>query len=165
MFRDWFKPRKSNRPQMMTAPTRPIQLDTILGGKTDFKGTLKCQGNVRVEGIFLGDITTKGKIAIGEAASVEGNLISSVVSVSGILRGDVTARKVYVTHTGRLWGDLTIQTLATEEGGFIQGLITMKEKVDIDTHFPAEIPERDEEAEEKKPDLAKKAPSKASTKS
>jgi cytoskeletal protein CcmA (bactofilin family) len=164
VFRDWFKPRRPNRPPTGSVPAAHVSLDTVLGGKAQFEGNLKAQGSVRVEGTFLGSITTRGKISIGEAARVEGNVVGEAVSVSGTLRGDVTARKVYVTRLGRIWGDLTIQALATEEGGFIQGLITMEEKVDLDRFFPVETRVHEEKAEEKKPEPAKEAPSKAAAK-
>lgn len=140
MVRDWFKPHQ-------TPASSPVtQLDTVLGDKTHFEGTLKSRGNVRVEGTFLGDITARGRIRVGEEAKVEGDLTGEAVSVSGIVRGNITARKACVSQTGRVWGDLTIQTLATEEGGFIQGLIRMEEKIDIGDLFAAE-PEAPKEKE------------------
>jgi cytoskeletal protein CcmA (bactofilin family) len=115
----------------MKKPSKPIRSETILGSGSHFEGNLTSEGHVRVHGKFVGDITAHGDILIGEAATVEGDVVGEAVTVGGVLRGDVVARKVSVLNTGRAWGDLRVQALTTEEGGFIQGQITMEEQIDL----------------------------------
>jgi cytoskeletal protein CcmA (bactofilin family) len=78
-------------------------------------------------------------VLIGETAKVDGNLIGESVDVAGIVKGDVTARRISVMKTGRILGDLRLEKLTTEEGGFIQGLVRMEEKVDLASYLPAKL--------------------------
>lgn len=165
MFRDLFGASKANpkttAPQgTASANQTPIITprqcsETVLGSDTQFEGQLNCKGNVRVDGTFIGGIVTEGRITLGDQATVEGDLIGECVTVSGIVRGNIVARKINVQRTGRIWGDLVLEQLSTEEGAFIQGLITMEEKLDIPVEIqyareqkPVEGLEAVEEAEE-----------------
>ncbi|GEM_PF-391296 len=130
MFRDWFGSSKPKAPLIATS-VPPTTSETILGVGTHLQGHLTGPGHVRIEGTFTGDVAVQGKVAVGEQAKLEGNLIGESVTVSGVVRGDVVARKISVLRTGRVWGDLRTEQLATEEGGFIQGQVTMEERVDV----------------------------------
>jgi len=137
VFRDKFgAPRTDTSPDtppsssVPAAPARPPS-ETILGTDTQFVGTLSSKGHIRVDGTFHGPITTEGRILLTEQANIEGDLIGDSVMVSGSVRGDIFARKIAVMRTGRVWGNLRAEQLATEEGSFIQGQITMEVKVDV----------------------------------
>jgi cytoskeletal protein CcmA (bactofilin family) len=137
VFRDLFGASKANTKTTATAaPTAPQQCsETVLGFDTHFEGQLNCKGSVRVDGMFIGGISTEGRITLGDQATVEGDLIGECVTVSGIVRGNVVARRIMVQRTGRIWGDLVLEQLSTEEGAFIQGVITMEEALDIPTEI------------------------------
>jgi cytoskeletal protein CcmA (bactofilin family) len=47
------------------------------------------------------------------------------------VKGDVTADKVEIRSTGRVWGNVITAAFATEEGAFLRGQITMEEKIDL----------------------------------
>ncbi|NUM47171.1 MAG: polymer-forming cytoskeletal protein [Anaerolineales bacterium] len=49
---------------------------------------------------------------------------------SGNLKGNITAEKVEIRSTGRVWGDVATMAFATEEGAFLRGKITMEEKIE-----------------------------------
>jgi len=125
------------QPAKPAAPAATPNTGSVLGANTHFEGTLRAEGNIRIEGTFIGDITTKGRIVIGELGKVNGNLIGESVETAGTVNGNVIARKVSVMRTGRILGDLRLERMATEEGGFIQGLVTMEEAVDISSYLPA----------------------------
>ena len=132
MLREFFgysKPREA--PVRQLKPSSATCTESILGANTLFEGTLKNAGDVRLDGDFVGDIAAQGKVTIGEQGKLEGNLVGEVAAVAGIVRGDITARKVSILRTGRVWGNLRLETLMTEEGGFIQGLVTMEEELDL----------------------------------
>lgn len=137
MFRDKFGASRTetshDNSQSSSTPTahvRPLS-ETILGIDTQFVGTLNSKGHIRVDGIFHGPITTEGRILLTEQASIEGDLIGDSVTIGGSIQGNILARKITVLRTGRVWGDLRAEQLATEEGSFIQGQITMEVKVDV----------------------------------
>ncbi|MBE0408932.1 MAG: polymer-forming cytoskeletal protein, partial [Anaerolineales bacterium] len=61
-----------------------------------------------------------------------GELRANVVIVAGAVRGDITAEKVEIRKTGRVWGNVVTTALSTEEGGFLRGQIRMEEKIEFD---------------------------------
>jgi cytoskeletal protein CcmA (bactofilin family) len=62
------------------------------------------------------------------------------------LRGNVTAEKLEIRSTGRVWGDVVTVAFATEEGAFLRGQVRMEEKVERDIEdAPPTIPQEIEE--------------------
>ncbi len=135
MFRNLFGSSKttasSEANTNMPAPSISQPTETILGSGTKLEGTLHSPGAVRIEGKFTGDLTALGHVTLSSDADLEGDIVGDAIIVGGILRGNVTAKRVTILRTGRVWGDLQTEQLATEEGSFIQGIITMQEQMDI----------------------------------
>lgn len=123
-------PDASAPPDAPPTHKRPIS-DSVLGAGARLEGKLDCQGNIRIDGTFVGDIAAQGRVALTDQAVVEGDIIGEAILVGGFVRGDITARSVSLLRTGRVIGDLRLERLATEEGSFLQGNITMEEKLDI----------------------------------
>jgi cytoskeletal protein CcmA (bactofilin family) len=74
---------------------------------------------------------------------------AETVIVAGALRGDVTAKKVEIRKSGRVWGDVITESFSTEEGAFLRGQIQMEESVDLGLGTDAEPkPEEEQESEE-----------------
>jgi len=97
-----------------------------------WKGSLSGSGGVRIEGAFEGDIAIRGLLVVGESGRVTcQDLRANVVIVAGAVRGDITAEKVEIRATGRVWGNVTTAAFATEEGAFLRGQITMEEQVNL----------------------------------
>jgi len=73
--------------------------------------------------------------------------------VAGALRGNVTAEKLEIRSTGRVWGDVVTIAFATEEGAFLRGQVRMEEQVELELDEPtaAENEPEAELKEEQKP--------------
>ena len=151
------KPKKAAPAAEKPAAPPPVS-QTVLGAGTQFEGTLRAEGHVRIDGTFVGDISTKGRILIGEQAKIDGDLVGEAVDVAGLVKGDIVSRRVSVTRTGRIVGDLHLEKLATEEGGFIQGLVRMEEKVSIADFLPGKIRQAEEPQAKAEPAPAKPEP-------
>jgi cytoskeletal protein CcmA (bactofilin family) len=123
------------RTQETTRPIQPIQSErvtSVLGSGTIWKGSLSGSGGVRIEGAFEGDIALRGLLVVGATGRVTcPHLRASVVIIAGALRGDITAEKVEIRASGRVWGDVVTAAFSTEEGAFLRGQIRMEDKVDI----------------------------------
>jgi cytoskeletal protein CcmA (bactofilin family) len=103
-----------------------------------WKGNLSGSGGVRIEGAFEGDIALRGLLVVGATGRVTcPHLRANVVIVAGAVRGNITAEKVEIRSTGRVWGDVVTAAFATEEGAFLRGQIRMEDEVDIGVAAPS----------------------------
>jgi cytoskeletal protein CcmA (bactofilin family) len=126
-----FKKRDEIRPaNEQTVPT--TRVTSVLGPGIAWKGSISGSGGVRVEGAFEGDISLRGMLVVGETGRVTCDHVhANIVIVAGGLQGNITAQKVEIRSTGRVWGDVVTSAFATDEGAFLRGQITMEESVDI----------------------------------
>jgi cytoskeletal protein CcmA (bactofilin family) len=105
----------------------------VLGTGIVWKGNLSGSGGVRIEGAFEGDITLRGLLVVGETGRVTcQSLRANLVVIAGAVRGDITAEKVEIRSTGRVWGNVVTAAFATEEGAFLRGQVRMEEQVELE---------------------------------
>ena len=120
-----------------TIPLTPSGLATeritsVLSSGVSWRGQLGGTGGVRIEGTFEGDIALRGLLVVGETGRITcQSLRANTVIVAGAVKGDILAERLEIRSTGRVWGNVTTASFATEEGAFLRGQITMEEKVDI----------------------------------
>lgn len=108
------------------------RVDSVLGAGITWQGNLSGIGGVRIDGAFDGEIALRGLVVIGEQGRVTSNHIrAATVIVAGSVKSDITAGRVEITRTGRVWGDVVTTSFSTEEGGFMRGKITMEDQVDL----------------------------------
>ncbi len=125
--------RRRNEPLPPAPQPSPTErVTSVLGTGIIWKGNLSGSGGVRIEGAFEGDISLRGLLVVGETGRVTcEHLRANVVIVAGAVRGDITAEKVEIRATGRVWGNVVTAAFATEEGSFLRGQIRMEDRVDI----------------------------------
>jgi cytoskeletal protein CcmA (bactofilin family) len=115
------------------------RITSVLGAGVIWQGAITGSGGVRVEGTFEGQITIKGLLVVGETGKVTCENVRAVtVIVAGAVKGNITAQKVEIRSTGRVWGDIIATAFATEEGAFLRGQIRMEEAIDLGMETPAE---------------------------
>lgn len=130
MFRKRREPSAPATNEGQPAPTERIT--SVLGNGVTWKGQIGGSGGVRIEGLFEGDIALRGLLVVGETGRVTcQNLRAHVVIVAGIVRGDITAEKLEIRSTGRVWGNVITAAFATDEGAFLRGQIRMEDQVDL----------------------------------
>jgi cytoskeletal protein CcmA (bactofilin family) len=109
------------------------RITTVLGVGLVWQGSLSGSGGVRIEGAFEGQIAIKGLLVVGETGKVTcDNVRAASVIVAGAVKGNISAQKVEIRSTGRVWGDIVTTAFATEEGAFLRGQIRMEDAVDLD---------------------------------
>jgi cytoskeletal protein CcmA (bactofilin family) len=115
-------------------PTPTTRVTSVLGNGITWNGAIRGDGGVRVEGVFEGEITLRGMLVVGETGRVTCEHVhANVVIVAGALRGNITAEKVEIRRTGRVWGDVITSAFSTEEGAFLRGQIRMEDTVDLES--------------------------------
>jgi cytoskeletal protein CcmA (bactofilin family) len=114
------------------------RITSVLGAGVIWQGSIAGSGGVRVEGTFEGQIALKGLLVVGETGKVTcDNIRAANVIVAGAVKGNITAQKVEIRSTGRVWGDIVTTAFATEEGAFLRGQIRMEDAVDLGLDAPA----------------------------
>jgi len=132
---------RKSQPQTQPTVTPVERVTSVLGPGIIWKGTLRGSGGIRVEGAFEGDMTLHGLIVIGETGRVVcENLKANTVIVAGTVNGNITAEKLEIRGTGRVWGDVVVTALSTEEGAFLRGQVRMEEKIELPME-PGENPD------------------------
>ena len=130
------------------ASTADNRVTSVLGPGIAWKGSISGSGGVRIEGAFDGNIHMRGMLVVGETGRVTSEHVrANLVIVAGALQGNITAQKVEIRSTGRVWGDVVTSAFATEEGAFLRGQVTMEEGIEITTPSPADM-HFEEEADE-----------------
>lgn len=114
------------------AAESPARVDSVLGSGISWKGEVGGTGGLRIDGAFDGEIALRGLVIIGEQGRLAcKQLRADSVVVAGSVKGAITAQRVEITRTGRVWGDVVTTSFATEEGAFLRGQIRMEETIDL----------------------------------
>jgi cytoskeletal protein CcmA (bactofilin family) len=129
------------RKKIEAPPTVPIstpstavmdRITSVLSSGINWKGNLGGSGGVRIEGTFEGEIAIRGLLVVGETGRVTcQSLKANTVIVAGAVKGDITAERLEIRSTGKVWGNVITVIFSTENGAFLRGQITMEDKVDI----------------------------------
>ena len=131
--------KRSNPPTQPTVVQTVERITSVLGAGLIWQGSITGSGGVRVEGTFEGQIALRGLLVVGETGKVTCENVRAVnVIVAGAIKGNVTAQKVEIRSTGRVWGDISTTAFATEEGAFLRGQIRMEDAIDLGLDAPTE---------------------------
>ncbi len=129
---------KRNNPTTTPVTVQTVErITSVLGAGIIWQGNINGSGGVRIEGMFEGQITLKGLLVIGETGKVTCENVRAVnVIVAGAVKGNISAQKVEIRSSGRVWGDIVTTAFATEEGAFLRGQIRMEDAVDLGFDTP-----------------------------
>ena len=95
---------------------------TVLGSDATFKGELTFDSNAQVLGKFEGTITAKGKLHVADGSACKATIAATDVTVEGSVEGNVEAgKRLELTPTGSIKGDIVADTMAMADGAAIDG--------------------------------------------
>ena len=100
-------------------------IESTIGPNTHIKGDVQGDGGLRVDGIVEGTIELTGNLIVTESAKIRADIKAGNISVAGAVQGNVTATRVEILDTGRVWGDLTVKSLLVNEGAYFRGQTIM----------------------------------------
>ena len=107
---------------------------TDLLGKTNrivegtvIKGDIFSPADFRLDGILEGNFETQGKVVIGPAGSIKGNIICVNADIEGHFEGKITASELLnIKSNAVIIGEVYIGKLAVEPGANFNATCTMK---------------------------------------
>ena len=94
----------------------------VIGKGTVIEGNVQAEGDLVVEGIVKGDVTTKTKLVVGTSAIIEGNILAQHAEIAGRVQGTVKALGLLVINSsGTILGDVITKDLNVESGSSFLG--------------------------------------------
>jgi len=116
--------------QPNSAPTPPERCTNIVATGAKWKGTLKVDDSVRIDGTFSGEIDTKGTVHVSDGADVDAKIHATFIIVSGNLKGEIRCdQRVEMMPHGKVGGQISTKTLLIHEGATLDGSVHMTETV------------------------------------
>jgi cytoskeletal protein CcmA (bactofilin family) len=101
----------------------------FVGEEVSFKGTIKYQGTVRVDGRLEGEIYTDGNLIIGQKAVITAKIEAGTVTCQGRITGEVLAKnRVKLLSPAVFDGTITTPSLSMDEGVIFNGSCNMSQK-------------------------------------
>jgi cytoskeletal protein CcmA (bactofilin family) len=113
-------PRTTRAPKGTTRRRATNEIVAFFGEGVECKGSIVNHGNIRVDGRFEGQITTKGSLLVGNHAMIEARIKARSVESEGTIIGDITAKdNVKLRSTARVDGELKTPQLFIEDGAIL----------------------------------------------
>jgi cytoskeletal protein CcmA (bactofilin family) len=106
---------------------KKVKVSDLIGKHTDLEGTLRCPGDMMIDGHFKGEIDVSGTLIIGENATIEADIRAPYVVVGGDIYGTViTDQGIEILATGKVFGNIQAPLFAIDEGGVFEGRCQME---------------------------------------
>jgi len=112
--------------KLTTNNESPNQSINIISEGTKIKGDVIANGDIRIDGELLGNISAKGRLVIGPKGKIEGQIICNNIEISGYVKGKVTASElINMKSTSQIIGDIVAGKLSVEPGSLFSGTCVM----------------------------------------
>jgi len=109
----------------------------FIGQGVEFKGMIKYQGNVWIDGRLDGEVHADGTLYLGEQAVVSAKISAQSVISKGRINGDITAsQNVQLLAPAVMDGAVLTPSLLMEEGVLFNGKIPRHTQSRHEARFP-----------------------------
>jgi cytoskeletal protein CcmA (bactofilin family) len=117
-------------PAQTTSAARPAArpiAESVIGPDDFFDGRYRSERGVRIQGNARGSIESRQYIFVEGGAQVEADLSAEDITISGDFKGKISCRRrLEVTSTGKIQGQVQTALLVVMEGGAIDGELHMR---------------------------------------
>ena len=110
---------KAEKASGKSGSKRPA-VPSIMSADLQIDGNLNTRGEMQIDGTVNGDVGC-GALTIGENATIVGEISAESVVVHGRVEGRIKAKKVQLTKTARITGDIWHDTLSIDAGAYLDG--------------------------------------------
>ena len=98
----------------------------LIGLGTEIHGDIMCNGDLRIDGSIVGNISAKGKVVVGETGKIKGEVSCKNSDVSGFVDGKfIVSELLSLKATAKVIGDMSSSRLAIEPGSRFTGYCDM----------------------------------------
>jgi cytoskeletal protein CcmA (bactofilin family) len=110
----------------MSSPNNGDKM-SVFGPTLRFKGELKAQEDLRIEGRIEGSIQHQQRIVVGGKGEVVANVNAGQIDVEGKVHGDLAAKKsIRVNQAAVVRGNIRAPSVSITEGANFNGTVTME---------------------------------------
>jgi cytoskeletal protein CcmA (bactofilin family) len=93
---------------------------------TNFVGNVDASSDIRIDGNLDGNLTTRGKLVVGETGEIKGDIICKNADILGVINGKLSVSDFLVLKsTAKVKADVTTGRILIEAGAFFSGLCNM----------------------------------------
>ncbi len=97
-----------------------------IGIETEIKGDIISKGDIRVDGVLTGNITTSGKLVLGGTGRVFGEISCQNAHISGSIEGKITVKELLsMKSSASITGEIYTEKFAVEPGAKFTGTCNM----------------------------------------
>lgn len=121
------------------------ETETVIAPSVRVEGDFVSEGNVRIEGMVNGSISTERDLIVGEAAKITADVQARNGVVAGELHGNLRVfDRLELSSTARIHGDIQAKVLSVAPGAMMRGQLVIGLEV-----APAKPAAAEDGAEEK----------------
>ena len=103
-----------------------LEVDSIIGKGAEFKGTVKGEGSIRIEGKVDGKIDIGGEILMHQDAVIKADIKAGSLTIGCKVEGNIDCKgRVELLPSGALKGNVKASDLTIAEGAFFDGQCKM----------------------------------------
>ena len=123
-------PVQPSRPQATAQPLSPAPQPqshshgavsvSVISKALKITGQLESTEDIQIEGEVDGDVHA-ASVKVGANAKVKGTVYGDIVELAGSIDGRIEARKVVLTSTAHMAGDVIHQDITIQSGAYIDG--------------------------------------------
>jgi len=89
---------------------------------TKIKGNIESDGDIRIDGILVGDLECKGRVVVGPDSRIDGTIRCTSAEIMGYVKGEISVKDLLsLKGTASITGNLTMGKLSVEPGARFVG--------------------------------------------
>lgn len=96
---------------------------SVVGPELKVQGQLESHGEIQVSGVVAGNVSAP-RVTLLAGGYIEGSIVAEEAYIHGHFNGEATARKVVISASARIQGQIFHHTIEMEKGA------------DVDARFP-----------------------------
>jgi cytoskeletal protein CcmA (bactofilin family) len=116
-----------------SGPTPADKCTNVVSAGAKWNGTLTVDDSLRIDGVFSGEVESKGTVHVAEGAQVDAKVRAQYVVVSGEFRGEIRCeQRTDLMPRSRVSGEVYTKVLSVHEGATLDGSVKMSGALDAD---------------------------------
>ena len=98
----------------------------IIRKGTEIKGDVTCAGDIRIDGILNGTLTSEGKVVVGQSGTIEGEVMCKNADISGNIKANIIVKELLqLKASANIAGNINTNKLSIEPGANFTGTCNM----------------------------------------